>query len=97
MLFIGGFILAIAATKSGLDVLLARVMLRPVSYTHLDVYKRQEQAINGQSDNRVDLRFAHAETVIPFVALMGIGKTDIQICLLYTSRPGVWKYPDWRN
>lgn len=29
MLFIGGFILAIAATKSGLDVLLARVMLKP--------------------------------------------------------------------
>lgn len=29
MLFIGGFILAIAATKSGLDVLLARVMLQP--------------------------------------------------------------------
>ena len=29
MLFIGGFILAIAATKSGLDVLLAKVMLRP--------------------------------------------------------------------
>lgn len=29
MLFIGGFILAIAATKSGLDLLLARVMLRP--------------------------------------------------------------------
>ncbi|MGN0036771.1 MAG: SLC13 family permease [Bacteroidaceae bacterium] len=29
MLFIGGFILAIAATKSGLDVTLARVMLRP--------------------------------------------------------------------
>ena len=28
-----------------------------------------------QSDNRVDLRFAHAETVIPFVALMGIGKS----------------------
>lgn len=29
MLFIGGFILAIAATKSNLDVLLARVMLKP--------------------------------------------------------------------
>lgn len=29
MLFIGGFILAIAATKSGLDVVLARIMLRP--------------------------------------------------------------------
>lgn len=29
MLFIGGFILAIAATKSGLDVKLAKVMLKP--------------------------------------------------------------------
>lgn len=29
MLFIGGFILAIAATKSGFDVVLAKVMLRP--------------------------------------------------------------------
>lgn len=29
MLFIGGFILAIAATKSGLDILLARSMLKP--------------------------------------------------------------------
>ena len=29
MLFIGGFIIAIAATKSGLDVKLARVMLKP--------------------------------------------------------------------
>lgn len=29
MLFIGGFVLAIAATKSGLDMLLAKVMLKP--------------------------------------------------------------------
>ncbi|MBO5195283.1 MAG: SLC13/DASS family transporter [Bacteroidales bacterium] len=29
MLFIGGFVLAIAATKSGLDLMLARVMLKP--------------------------------------------------------------------
>ena len=29
MLFIGGFIIAIAATKTGLDVMLARVMLKP--------------------------------------------------------------------
>lgn len=29
MLFIGGFILAIAATKTGLDAMLARVMLKP--------------------------------------------------------------------
>jgi len=29
MLFIGGFILAIAATKTGLDVMLARIMLKP--------------------------------------------------------------------
>lgn len=32
MLFIGGFILAIAATKSGLDVVLARIMLRPFGH-----------------------------------------------------------------
>ena len=29
MLFIGGFILAIAATKTGLDTMLARVLLKP--------------------------------------------------------------------
>ena len=29
MLFIGGFIIAIAATKTGLDVMLAKVMLKP--------------------------------------------------------------------
>lgn len=29
MLFIGGFILAIAATKSGLDITLARILLKP--------------------------------------------------------------------
>lgn len=29
MLFLGGFILAIAATKSGLDVLLAKILIRP--------------------------------------------------------------------
>ena len=34
MLFIGGFILAIAATKSGLDVLLARVMLDLSEHNH---------------------------------------------------------------
>ena len=38
-----------------------------------------ERVIYGQSDNRVNLRFAHAETIIPLVALMGIGKTDMQI------------------
>ena len=30
ILFLGGFILAIAATKSGLDVLLARTLIKPV-------------------------------------------------------------------
>lgn len=50
-----------------------------------------EKAINGQSDNRANLRFAHAETVIPFVALMGIGKTDIQV----TSSDSVSTY--WKD
>ncbi len=38
-----------------------------------------EEVINGQSYKRVNLRFAHAETVIPFAALMGIDKTDTTI------------------
>lgn len=38
-----------------------------------------DKVINGQSDNRANFRFAHAETVIPFVALMGIEKTDASI------------------
>lgn len=41
--------------------------------------RTSEKAINGQSDNRANFRFAHAETVIPFVALMGIEKTDTVI------------------
>ena len=46
-----------------------------------------EQAINGQSDNRVDLRFAHAETVIPFVALIhGEEYEYIIIRMFYAGR-----------
>lgn len=40
-----------------------------------------DEVINGSSDNRANLRFAHAETVIPFVALMGIAKTDTQVAI----------------
>lgn len=38
-----------------------------------------EEVINGQSNKQANFRFAHAETVIPFVALMGIEKTDSSI------------------
>lgn len=33
-----------------------------------------------ESDYQANFRFAHAETVIPFVSLMGIEKTDVQVC-----------------
>ena len=38
-----------------------------------------DEVIKGKSDTRANFRFAHAETVIPFVALMGIENTDVQI------------------
>lgn len=39
------------------------------------------EVIDGKSDIRANFRFAHAETVIPFVALMGIEKTDVQVSI----------------
>ena len=38
-----------------------------------------DEAIKGKSDTRANFRFAHAETVIPFVALMGIEGTDVKV------------------
>lgn len=38
-----------------------------------------DEVIKGKSDNAANFHFAHAETVIPFVALMGIENTDVQI------------------
>lgn len=39
-----------------------------------------QEVISGKSDYQANFRFAHAETVIPFVSLMGIEKTDVQVC-----------------
>ena len=38
-----------------------------------------DEVIKGKSDTRANFRFAHAETVIPFVALMGIEGTDVKV------------------
>ena len=50
--------------------------IHPVSYTHLDVYKRQVQASGGSAVAVQDV--PHAQT-----GSYGIVATD---CLLYTSR-----------
>ena len=38
-----------------------------------------DEVIKGKSDTRANFRSAHAETVIPFVALMGIEGTDVKV------------------
>ena len=38
-----------------------------------------DEVIKGKSDTRANFRFAHAETVIPFVALMGVEGTDVKV------------------
>ena len=61
----------------------------PVSYTHLDVYKRQENGVTGAQMQRGQETFAiHAKKV---VAAPGRGgaqwlSQSCEGCLLYTSR-----------
>lgn len=38
-----------------------------------------DEVINAKSDNHANFRFAHAETIIPFVALMGIRNADVRV------------------
>ena len=47
-----------------------------------DFIHSAQEVISGKSDLQANFRFAHAETVIPFVALIGIEKADVQV-----SRP----------
>lgn len=49
-----------------------------------------DEVIKGKSDTRANFRFAHAETVIPFVALMGIEGTDVKVVVL-DSVSKYWK------
>ena len=67
-----------------------RYNLNPVSYTHLDVYKRQVY-------RELQARRWHAEDLQPLFAKLGeenTGRTLVavaaleQVCLLYTSWPG---------
>ena len=60
--------------------------LIPVSYTHLDVYKRQ---VYHHAKNRVDqeLRVEHLLPLDPEMIAMAHGPRKNETCLLYTS-PG---------
>ena len=60
-------------------LVITKAILEPVSYTHLDVYKRQELQVNGESGSR------------PYAIVIPIKKDAEwwgldQDCLLYTSR-----------
>lgn len=44
-----------------------------------DFVRTADEVISTKSLNTANLRFAHAETVIPFAALMGIQNTDVKI------------------
>ena len=60
--------------------------IRPVSYTHLDVYKRQLQA-RGEDIDPVALALdIAARNAAGPVAKKNIKQTQILYCLLYTSR-----------
>ena len=78
------------------DIILAepKALIGPVSYTHLDVYKRQEQIfmeyISRIVDDVID-RKTEAFNAVSITGPKGCGKTRTarercKTCLLYTSR-----------
>ena len=67
----------------------AQKEVAPVSYTHLDVYKRQEVAQLGKTYAiQIEDQSIHPLGVLQPVLLSAICKTAAQrkACLLYTSR-----------
>ena len=61
----------------------------PVSYTHLDVYKRQDDESAGMDTRASDGSLEHLG-ILDGIALAGIGRelclSQLRCCLLYTSR-----------
>ena len=79
----GGFACTVAADH-GNEI----ALVQPVSYTHLDVYKRQAQhsaVAAGRADCLCILAGAHHSIPIA-VHRNGAGGEQVSICLLYTSR-----------
>ena len=60
----------------------------PVSYTHLDVYKRQEQQIGGERQTEKARERVFLFSQIPALGAQALlfGLELHQACLLYTSR-----------
>ena len=67
---------------------------RPVSYTHLDVYKRQANIRRAHAvtpvtalQSEYSLWWREPEhTILPLLRELGIGLVPFSPCLLYTSR-----------
>ena len=57
----------------------------PVSYTHLDVYKRQALGAAGSASQLLQQQLFHQGGIRPL-------HHHINGCLLYTSPSWVWKY-----
>lgn len=56
-----------------------------------------QEVISGKSDYQANFRFAHAETVIPFVSLMGIEKLMYRFAgpIPFQSIGRIMKYLQW--
>ena len=85
----GGLVAALIATYTLTWFLLAMgFAFEPVSYTHLDVYKRQDDArsLLGEVSDQILGEFARAIAERDVAELYGLIRAQVEDCLLYTSR-----------
>ena len=70
----------LAAYMSKSSAPIGRMLPVAIAWPLLSEFIRTaDEVINAKSDNHANFRFAHAETIIPFVALMGIRNADVRV------------------